>query len=71
MPDENVVCYTLEDIKRMREGGLIRETAPDAPEFEPDEEFWRNARIVPTALPRRTSKAESADENSLESEPVG
>ncbi len=30
-------------------------TPADAPEIELDEEYWRNARVVSTAEPRKTS----------------
>jgi uncharacterized protein (DUF4415 family) len=39
----------------MRAQGLTRATPADAPEIELDEEFWRNARIVDTRPPRKTS----------------
>lgn len=39
----------------MRAQGLTRATPADAPEIELDEEFWRNARVVSTAEPRKTS----------------
>ena len=39
----------------IRAQGLTRATPADAPEIELDEEFWRNARIVSTAEPRKTS----------------
>lgn len=38
----------------MRAEGLTKATPADAPEIELDEDFWRNARIVETATPRKT-----------------
>lgn len=38
----------------MRAAGLTKATPADAPEIELDEDFWRNARIVDTAAPRKT-----------------
>lgn len=39
----------------MRAQGQTKATPADAPEIELDEDFWRNARIVDTAPPRKTS----------------
>lgn len=39
----------------MRTRGEAVETAPDAPEVELDEAFWRNARLVMPGQPRKTS----------------
>jgi uncharacterized protein (DUF4415 family) len=39
----------------MRARGLTRATPADAPEVDLDEDFWRNAQIVETAAPRKTS----------------
>ena len=55
MADEDIREYSLDDLKRMRAEGLTKRTAADAPEIELDEDFWRNARIVETATPRKTS----------------
>jgi uncharacterized protein (DUF4415 family) len=55
MADEDIREYSLDDLKRMRAEGPIKRTAADAPEIELDEDFWRNARIVETATPRKTS----------------
>jgi uncharacterized protein (DUF4415 family) len=52
MPDQETKVYSLEEIRRMRANGLVRETAPDAPEIEPDDDFRRNAQVVPTRGPR-------------------
>ena len=37
--------YSLETLKAQRDRGEML-TRPDAPEYEIDEEFWKNARIV-------------------------
>jgi uncharacterized protein (DUF4415 family) len=55
MADEDIRRSSLDEIKRMRAQGLTRATPADAPEIELDEEFWRNARVVSTAEPRKTS----------------
>ena len=39
----------------MRAKGLMKTTPADAPEIELTEDFWRNARIAATAVPRKTS----------------
>ena len=55
MADDAIRRSSLDGIKRMRAEGLTRATPADAPEIELDAEFWRNARIVDTATPRKTS----------------
>ena len=55
MADDAIRRSSLDGIKRMRAEGLTRATPADAPEIELDEEFWRNARIVSTEAPRKTS----------------
>jgi uncharacterized protein (DUF4415 family) len=54
MADGDIRQCSLEEIEQMDAQGLIKETAADAPEIEPDEEFWRNARVVGTGAPHRT-----------------
>jgi uncharacterized protein (DUF4415 family) len=54
MADDAIGRSSLAEIKRMRAGGLTKATPADAPEIELDEEFWRRARIVDTAAPRKT-----------------
>ncbi len=39
----------------MKAKGQTRPTPADAPEITLDENFWRNAAIVQTAAPRKTS----------------
>lgn len=39
----------------MRAKGLTRTTPADAPEIELNADFWRNAAIVETSPPRKTS----------------
>ena len=55
MADEDIKEYSLEELKQMRAEDLTGATPADAPEIELDEDFWRNARIVSTATPRKTS----------------
>lgn len=55
MADDDTRQSSLAEIKRMRAKGLTRKTPADAPEIELDEDFWRNAAIVETAAPRKTS----------------
>jgi uncharacterized protein (DUF4415 family) len=55
MADDDTRRSSLDGIKRMRVKGLTKATPADAPEVELDEDFWRNARIVETAPPRKTS----------------
>ena len=46
--EDDIVIYSLDDIKAMDARGEIRETPDDAPTYEPDEHFWANAKIVAT-----------------------
>jgi uncharacterized protein (DUF4415 family) len=55
MANDDTRRSSLDEIKQMRARGLTKKTPADAPEIELDEEFWRNAAIVETAAPRRTS----------------
>ena len=55
MADDDARRFSLDEIKRMRTKGLTKKTPADAPEIELDEDFWRNAAIVETAAPRKTS----------------
>lgn len=55
MADDDTRQSSLDAIKRMRAAGLTKATPADAPEIELDDAFWRNARIVDTAAPRKTS----------------
>jgi uncharacterized protein (DUF4415 family) len=55
MADDAIGQSSLDGIKRMRAEGLTKATPADAPEIELDEAFWRSARIVDTAAPRKTS----------------
>ena len=55
MADDDIRRSSLDGIKRMRAQGLTKATPADAPKLELDEEFWRNARIVDTKAPRKTS----------------
>jgi uncharacterized protein (DUF4415 family) len=45
MAKEDIRRYSLDELREMRERGETL-TRPDAPEYEPDEEFWQKARIV-------------------------
>jgi uncharacterized protein (DUF4415 family) len=62
MGKEDIRRYSLDELKAMRERGETY-TRPDAPEYEPDEEFWRNARIV--APPRKASVHLRVDQDVL------
>jgi uncharacterized protein (DUF4415 family) len=55
MADDAIRRSSLDGIKQMRAEGLTRATPADAPEIELDDEFWRNARLVSTKAPRKTS----------------
>src|SRR5690349_15206268 len=55
MADDDIRQSSLDGIRRMRAEGLTKATPADAPEIDLDEDFWRNARIVDTATPRKTS----------------
>lgn len=46
MAKEDIRRYTLDEIKQLNREGRYVPTRPDAPEYELDEEFWENARIV-------------------------
>lgn len=54
MADDAVRRSSLDEIKRMREKGVTKATAADAPEVKPDEQFWRNAQIAETKPPGKT-----------------
>src|ERR1700751_4277961 len=55
MANDDTRRFSLDEIKQMKARGLTKRTPPDAPEIELDEDFWRNAAIVDTAPPRKTS----------------
>ena len=55
MANDDTRRFSLDEIKQMKAKGLTRATPADAPEIELDEDFWRNAAIVDTAPPRKTS----------------
>jgi uncharacterized protein (DUF4415 family) len=55
MADDETRRSSLEEIRRMRAKGLTKATPADAPEIELNEDFWRNARIMESAPPRKTS----------------
>ena len=46
LANDDIKCYTMAQIRAMIAAGDYFPTAPGAPEFELDEDFWRNARIV-------------------------
>ena len=48
MADEDIKRSSLDDIRKMRAKGLTKA-------IELDEDFWRNAAIVETSAPRKTS----------------
>jgi uncharacterized protein (DUF4415 family) len=54
MEESDIKHYSRADIAAMEARGEVRATPADAREFEPDEAFWANARIVKT---RRRPKA--------------
>jgi uncharacterized protein (DUF4415 family) len=45
MAKEDMRSYSTAELKAMRARGETF-TRPDAPEYELDEEFWKNARVV-------------------------
>ena len=45
MGKKDIRRYSLEELQAMRDRGET-ETRPDAPTYELDEEFWKNARLV-------------------------
>ena len=45
MAKEDIKSYSMAELKAMRTRGETY-TRPDAPEYELDEDFWRNARVV-------------------------
>ena len=47
MADDDIRRYSLAELKEMRARGDYTPTRPDAPEYELDEQFWQNARLVP------------------------
>ena len=55
MADDDTRHASLAEIRRMQAQGLTKTTPADAPEIELDDAFWRNARIVSTKEPRKTS----------------
>lgn len=52
--EEDIRRYSLAELKEMVARGDYTPTRPDAPEYELDEEFWRNARL---SLPSRKKKS--------------
>ena len=44
--EEDIRRYSLAELKEMVARGDYTRTRPDAPEYELDEEFWQNARLV-------------------------
>jgi uncharacterized protein (DUF4415 family) len=63
MAEGDIKRYSLLEIEEMVARGDHVPTRPDAPEYEPDEEFWRNARIV--APPRKASVHLRVDQDVL------
>jgi uncharacterized protein (DUF4415 family) len=63
MAGEDIRRYSLDELKAMRERGETR-TRPDAPEYELDEAFWQQARLVMPA--RKKSVHLRLDEDVLE-----
>jgi uncharacterized protein (DUF4415 family) len=63
MAEGDIKRYSLLEIEEMVARGDHVSTRPDAPEYEPDEEFWRNARIV--APPRKASVHLRVDQDVL------
>lgn len=55
MADDDTRQYSLADIRQMKAKGLTKATPADAPEIELNDAFWRNAQIVETRAPRKTS----------------
>jgi uncharacterized protein (DUF4415 family) len=55
MADDDTRRFSPDEIKQMRARDLTKKTPANAPEIELDEDFWRNAVIVETAAPRKTS----------------
>jgi len=48
MASDDTRLFSRDEIAAMKAKGEVRATRADAPEFEPDEEFWKNARIAST-----------------------
>ena len=46
MAKEDIRQYTPAELRKLNREGAYSKTRPDAPEFELDETFWENARIV-------------------------
>ena len=65
MAKRDVRRYALAELRAMRERGDYVPTRPDAPVIEPDEEFWRNARVV-MPPPGKTSVHLRVDTDVLE-----
>jgi len=58
MAKSDIRRYSAQEIKAMIAAGDYWPTAPDAPEIELDEDFWRNAEIVmPKAAPKPPKEA--------------
>jgi len=55
MANDDTRRSSLDEIRQMKAKGLTRTTPADAPEIELNEDFWRNAMIVDTAPPHKTS----------------
>jgi hypothetical protein len=60
MADDATRRYSADEIEAMIAAGDYVPAAPDAPEIELDEDFWRNARIVmPKPAPKPVEEATS------------
>ena len=46
MARRDIRRYSLDDLDHMAEEGAFVDTAPEAPEVDLNEDFWRNARLI-------------------------
>ena len=56
MAHDDTKRSSLDGVKRPRAEGRTRATPTGAPEVEPDDDFWRNARIVAAATGTRSAR---------------
>ncbi len=64
MADDDIRQFSPDELRELRRSGKT-ETRADAPEYQLDEEFWRNAHIVFPSLGGKTAKTIRYDKEIL------
>ena len=55
MAKKDIKHYSRDEIRTLKAKGKVWNTPADAPKFEPDENFWKQARIVKSHSRRKSS----------------